>query len=237
MKYLTIIIPTKNEDGCIGFLLNEIKNLKFKKIIKEIIIVDASTDNKTLSIVKKFKCKIIKQKKNGYGDAIIQGIKKSKTLYSVVLDGDGSKNPRIIYNLYKKINKNYSFVFAERYGEKSGSDDDTFLTFIGNRMFTIICKILFGLKLNDLLHTFFICKTDDFKKIKFKYKDFSFCAEMPIVINHLKLKISYIPSRERKRIANEVKVNSLRDGYKITVTIIKLFLLKISNKLNLFYKV
>ena len=41
----------------------------------------------------------------------------------------------------------------------------------------------------------------------------------------------------RKRIANEVKVNSFRDGYKITVTIIKLFLLKISNKLNLFYKV
>ena len=85
---------------------------------------------------------------------------------------------------------------------------------------------MFKIKINDILHTFFICKTDVFKKLNFKYNDFSFCAELPILINRSKIPHSEIPSIERKRIAGKAKVNSFIDGFIILKSMINLFFKK-----------
>ena len=226
MNKVTIIIPTLNEAESLNILLNEINFLSFKDSIEEVIIVDANSTDDTQKICKKYNCKIILEKeKKGYGAAIINGINNSKSFYSVILDGDGSKNPKYIYDLIQKIEGSDDlFVFASRYGKNSGSKDDTLLTYIGNRIFTNLGKIMFNLKINDILHTFFICKTEEFKKLNFKHNNFSFCAELPILINKLKLQHSEIPTYERKRLAGKVKVNSFVDGFIILKSMIKMFL-------------
>tara|TARA_B100001250_G_scaffold413535_1_gene447992 strand:+ start:547 stop:1236 length:690 start_codon:yes stop_codon:yes gene_type:complete len=228
MNKVTIIIPTKNEEESLKVLLHEINNLYFKDIIYETIIVDANSTDGTHEIAKSYQCKIIIEKeKKGYGSAIIEGIKNSNSKYSVVLDGDGSKNPNYINDLYKAIEKsNDDFIFASRYGESSGSEDDTLLTHFGNRVFTNLGKLMFKIKINDILHTFFICKTNVFNNLKFEYNDFSFCAELPILIKRLKIPHSEIPTLERKRIAGKVKVNSFIDGFIILKSMINLFFKK-----------
>ena len=228
MNKVTIIIPTKNEEESLKVLLSEINNLHFKDIIYETIIVDANSTDGTHEIAKKYKCKIIIEKeKKGYGSAIIEGINNSLSKYSVILDGDGSKNPNYINDLFKAIEKrNDDFIFASRYGKNSGSEDDTLLTHFGNRVFTNLGKLMFNIKINDILHTFFICKTDEFKKLNFEYNDFSFCSELPILINRLKIPHSEIPTHERKRIAGKVKVNSFIDGFIIFKSMINLFFKK-----------
>ena len=223
MAKVSIIIPTLNEEDSLNILLNELS--KFSEYINEIIVVDGQSDDDTIKIAKKFNCKtIIQQKKLGYGDAIIKGINESNSDYSLILDGDGSKNPIYIKDLTEKIiNSDSDFVFAERYGQGAGSLDDTILTHIGNRIFTLIGKIFFGLKLNDILHTFFICKNNKFKQINFKFNDFGFCVELPIKVNKYKFKYTSIPTIERKRISGQIKVRSFVDGYKILFSMLKLF--------------
>ena len=223
MKKISLVIPTKNEEQSLPILLKEIKN--YDELIGEIIIVDGQSSDKTIEVAKKFNCKIIYQKKDtGYGDAVINGINASSFEYTVILDGDGSKNPFYISHLYKKIiDEQLDFVFAERYGKNAGSLDDTLLTYIGNRLFTNLAKILFNIKVNDILHTFFICKNECFKKIFFEYFHFDFCAELPIKVHIYKLNYKSIPTIERKRIAGKVKVRSFVDGMKILKTIVILF--------------
>ena len=225
MNKVTIIIPTKNEEESLKVLLSEINKLKFKNIICETIIVDANSTDGTLKIAKQYQCKIIVEKeKKGYGSAIIEGINNSNSKYAVILDGDGSKNPNYIYDLFMAIEKrNDDFVFASRYGKESGSQDDTLLTHFGNRIFTNLGKLMFKIKINDILHTFFICKIEIFKKIKFKYNDFSFCSELPILVAKLKIPHSEISTHERKRIAGKAKVNSFIDGFIILKSMINLF--------------
>ena len=82
---------------------------------------------------------------------------------------------------------------------------------------------MFKIKINDILHTFFICKIEIFKKIKFKYNDFSFCSELPILVVKLKIPHSEISTHERKRIAGKAKVNSFIDGFIILKSMINLF--------------
>ena len=230
MKKISLIIPTKNEEESLPILLKDIKN--YKEIIGEIIIVDGQSIDKTIEIAKKLDCKIISQKEEtGYGAAIIKGINNSCFEYSIVLDGDGSKNPFYISKLYKKILKEkLDFVFAERYGRNSGSLDDTFLTYVGNRIFTNLGKILFKIKINDILHTFFICRNSSFKKIIFKNFNFGFCVELPIKVHNYKLTYKSIPTIERKRIAGRPKVRSFIDGIKILKSILVLFFTSFGEK-------
>ncbi len=222
MTKVSIVIPTLNEEDSLKVLLQEL--LEFEQYIKEIIVVDGQSDDDTIKIAKYFGCKtIIQENKLGYGNAIIIGINASTSEYSLILDGDGSKNPIYAKELVDKIlEAKTDFVFAERYGNGAKSLDDTILTYVGNRIFTIIGKIFFNLKLNDILHTFFICKNEKFKKIDFICDDFGFCVELPIKVHKYNFKYSTIPTIERKRIAGEVKVKPFKDGFKILISIFKL---------------
>jgi glycosyltransferase involved in cell wall biosynthesis len=218
MLNLTIIIPAKNEELCLPSVLNELKKIKCKKII-----VLEKNDFKTINSVKKYKCKIIKQKKLGYGNAIIEGLKKSNSKYSCIFNADGSFDPKYIIKMLEKISKGSNFIFASRYEKNGGSDDDTLLTYIGNIIFTNLVKILFRIKISDILFTYILGETRKFKKLDLKNRDFRICIEIPLKIEKQKLKYSCIPCYERMRIAGKKKVNEFRDGFLILIYILKMY--------------
>ena len=105
----------------------------------------------------------------------------------------------------------------------SGSDDDTLITKVGNFVFTKIGNIFFSINISDILYTYLLGKTNSFKKLDLKCKDFSLCVEMPIKAQRFKMNYIDIASYERKRIAGEKKVNEFQDGFKILYYMIKSF--------------
>ena len=71
--------------------------------------------------------------------------------------------------MYQKLkDDNSDFIFASRYEEFSGSEDDTFLTKLGNKFFTIFGQIIFRLNITDILYTFVIGKVDKYKMLNIK---------------------------------------------------------------------
>ncbi len=221
-KDITIIIPARDEEASLKKLLKKFKF--YKKLYKEIIVIDGKSKDNTIQVAKSNNCKVINQKGLGYGDAIIKGVNSVKTKYFIIFDADGSKDPVYLKRFIQKLKaKKSDIIFAERYGLGAGSHDDTYLTFIGNRIFTIMGKIFFNLKLNDILHTFFLCEVEKFKKIDLKFKDFSFCVEFPIKAKRYNLTSSFIPTIEKKRYDGVPKVRSFIDGIKILYGMIKLF--------------
>jgi glycosyltransferase involved in cell wall biosynthesis len=221
MFNLTLVIPAKNEDYSLPLVLDEIKNFKCKKII-----ILPKNDRKTVNSIKKFTCKIIKQKNPGYGSAIIEGINSVKTRYLCIFNADGSFDPKYLRTMLKISEKKYDFTFASRYLTKGGSDDDTFLTFVGNKIFTLIGNIFFNLKLSDILFTYILGKTNKFKNLNLKSKDFTLCTEIPIKIKKKNYKYISIPSYERSRLGGKKKVNEFIDGLLILISFIKFFFTK-----------
>ncbi len=221
MKDVTLVIPAKSEAESLPKVLNELKKNPFK-----IIVVMPKDDFSTLRSAKKYNCKIIFQKKNGYGSALSQGIHSVKTKYFCIFNADGAFNPKYLKKMRKEIDKKNDFIFNTRYTKQAGSDDDTFLTYIGNQFFTLICNILFQLKISDVLFTYVMGSTKAFKSLKIKSEDFSFCVELPIKAKFKKYKITTLPSYERSRIAGKKKVNEFKDGFLILISIIRLFIFK-----------
>ena len=221
MKELTLVITAKDEAECLPRILDELKNFDCKKII-----IIPETDLNTRNSIKNFDCKIITQKTGGFGRALILGIKEVETNFLCIFNADGSFDPQYLKNMYNELLNNCDFVFNSRYENSGGSDDDTFLTLVGNRIFTFICNLLFRLNISDVLFTYVMGKTLAFKSLNLKRKDFRFCIELPVLAKFKKYKFISKPSYERSRLTGRKKVNELKDGFLILLCILKMFILR-----------
>ncbi len=221
MKELTLVIPAKDESECLPRVLSEIKNYNCKKII-----VIPENDLNTLNSIKNFDCKIITQKAGGFGGALMKGIKEVETNFLCIFNADGSFDPQYLKNMYNELLNNCDFVFNSRYENNGGSDDDTFLTLVGNKIFTFICNLLFRLNISDVLFTYVMGKTLAFKSLDLKRKDFRFCIELPVLAKFKKYKFISKPSYERSRLSGRKKVNELKDGFLILLCIFKMFIFR-----------
>ena len=221
MEDLTLVIPAKYEASTLPKVLDELEKFNVKKIITV-----PKYDQETLKAIKDYDCKIVHQNGEGYGNAIIEGISNVETKYLCIFNADGSFDPKYLSEMIIFLKNEYDFVFNTRYEKNSGSDDDTFLTYIGNKFFTKLCKIIFKLNISDVLFTYVMGKTDVFKKLNLKSNDFTFCIELPVKAKFNNFKSISSPSYERSRLSGKKKVNEFKDGFLILISIIKLFIIK-----------
>ncbi len=222
MNNLTLIIPAKKEAESLPVFLKELEQYNCEKII-----VLQKDDIETIDSVKSFqKIHILKQKKNGYGNALIEGINNVQSDYCCIINADGSMNPKYLPEMLR-ICDGKDLIFGSRYQKPGGgSDDDDFITTIGNFFFTLAGNILFNLKITDILYTYILGKTSSFKKLNLINDDFRICVEIPIKAKAKKMIYTCLPSYERERIGGKKKVNPLKDGLLILSEIVKYFFKK-----------
>lgn len=221
LKDITIIILTKDESKNISWVINELTKLN----LNNILVVDAGSKDGTLELLKKAKINYFIQNKKGYGAAILEAINKVNTKYVTIIDADGSYDSRDIPAMLDKlIKKNLDLVLGSRYLFGNKSKDDTFIRLIGNKFFTKLCCTLFKIKITDSLFHFPVSKTDVYKNLNLRFKDFSICFELPVKANFYKFKYDEFLSIERPRMYGKSKVNALKDGLKILFNIIYLYL-------------
>jgi len=222
MKNLTLIIPTKEEAESLPIFLNELKDYNF---IKKIVL--QKEDHKTIESIKNFEdLEILVQKNSGYGNALIEGINSVTTEYCCIINADGSMNPEYLNKMLDNCSDK-DLVFTSRYQKpEGGSDDDDLVTFMGNKIFSLIGNLFFRLNISDILFTFILGKTDSFKRLNLKNSDFRICVELPIKAKYLDMKYITLPSHERSRIGGKKKVNAIKDGLLILIEMIRLFFIR-----------
>ena len=223
MENLTLVIPAKFEASTLPTVLKEIEKLNLS--CKKIIVVP-KYDKETLKALENLDCKILIQKGEGFGNALIQGLNSSTTEYSCIFNADGSFDPKYLEEMLNKIDDNFEFIFSTRYKKPGGSDDDTFLTLLGNYFFSLLCKILFRLNISDVLFTYVMGRTNAFKSLELTSNEFTFCIELPIKDKFKSFKMFDFPSYERPRISGKKKVNEFKDGFLILISILRLFIFK-----------
>ena len=220
MDKLTLIIPAKKEKDTLPKVLKDLKKYNLN-----IIVILESDDIETINAIKNFNyCEILIQTGKGYGDALITGIKKVQTKFFCIFKADGSFISEELINMYKQINDgDIDFVFASRYLPGSSSEDDTIVTWIGNKFFSFLGNALFSLNISDILYTYVMGNTLKANSLNLKKKDFALCVELPIKAKKAGFNLIDIKANEKARIAGEKKVNAFKDGTLILFEMIRLF--------------
>ena len=217
LKDVSLVIATYNEEECIQYVLDELKQFN----LGEIIIVDGNSTDNTKAIAETYDIKFISQSKNGWGSAVKEGIGLTTLPFVTYMDGDGSYNPKALIEMRNLIYSNDA-VFCSRYKDGAKSPDDTPVRAFGNKIFTFIVKVLFGPKISDSLFFYPMFKKTILNDINLDSDDFTLCLEMPVKVHQKGLKYVEILSEERERYAGVTKVNALTDGFKILIGILAL---------------
>lgn len=210
-------MTANKEAESLPIFLNELINYNYKKMV-----VLQKEDEKTINSIKDFNdIQIIIQKKRGYGSALKEGLENVKTEFFCIINADGSMDPKYLNQMLIDCENN-DLIFASRYLKGGGSDDDNFVTFIGNKGFSFLGNFLFKLGLSDILYTYILGRTAKAKELNLKYNDFRICVEIPIMAKYKKYRFLSTASMERKRIAGKKKVNAIKDGFLILTAIFSL---------------
>jgi glycosyltransferase involved in cell wall biosynthesis len=216
---VSLIIPTRNEAGCIGTVLAQIP----RSIVDEIIVVDGhSTDGTWDEAYRNIRKsdQLLIQKKTGYGGALLEGIRKARGDVIVFMDADGSHNPKDITKMINKIRQGYDYVMASRYLKSGCSDDDTLVRYIGNRFFTTLTNWLYGMSVSDSLYLFTAVRRKKLIQLQLDATGFDFCSELIIRAHQGGLRFAEVAVVEKKRLYGKSKVHALRHGWDILVMII-----------------
>jgi len=190
---ISVIIPLYNEEKSIRKTLTQIP--KDKRV--EIIVVDDGSTDKSVEEANKsnISFKLIKYELNqGYGNALLTGIKNATGDIIVTMDSDGQHNPNEIFRLIKPIlNNKADITIGSRYLGRCNYNVP-FHTRIGECIINIILRILFKQCIynNQGGYRAFKRKTIEiFDKIR--YYGFAFTTEILIKATLKKYKIKEVP--------------------------------------------
>src|SRR5262249_51653598 len=158
---VSLIIPTLNEAGSIEAVLKEIP----RDVVDEVLIVDGASTDGTPDIVRRLGDRVIQQEGRGYGAAIATGFKHVNGEIIVLADADGPCKLDDIRYLVQRVQDGADLALGSRYLPESGSEDDTLVRYVGNKLFTwTMCK-LYGVELTDVLFFYLAIRRDVVRSI------------------------------------------------------------------------
>ena len=229
---LSIIIPVFNEEKTIGEIVKKVLDVNLPiKFIKEIIIVNDGSVDKTTDILQGFKQKQIKIfthiKNLGKGAAIRTGIKNSTGEIIIIQDADLEYDPNDYSKLLEPIlNKQAQVVFGTRlinYPLYIWGQRKTVLPshLIGNKFLTFVTNIFYGNKVTDMETCYKIFRKEVIRNIKIYADKFDFEPEITAKILKKGYKIYEVPIRVHPRGYDEGKKITWKDGFIALWTLIK----------------
>ena len=138
---LTIVVPTLNEAESIGKLVDEIKDAGYN----EILVVDGYSKDETTRIASEHGAKVVNQHGRGKAGALLTAFRLVATPYILVMDGDGSYDPKDIDKFLPLLD---DFVFVK--GDRTRNGNMSTLHKIGNSIITKTFNLLFGTLIADI---------------------------------------------------------------------------------------
>ncbi len=216
--YISVIIPTLNEQRNMRRLLGGIKSvLKGKRF--ELIVVDGHSKDDTVKIAKSMGAQIIYDDV-GKGSALIKGMASAKGDVIISMDADMSHRPDELRILIAGIEAGYDVCMGSRFLTGGGSDDMPFIRRAGNKAFVLIVNLLYKSNYSDMCYGYRSFSRNALRRLNLSEKGFGIETEINIKAKKLNLKVIEVPSYEKKRFMEEPKLRSINDGFIILRTIV-----------------
>lgn len=217
---VSVIIPTLNEEKNIPLIL------PFLPLdwIDEVILVDGRSTDNTIEVARQLfpSIKIVLETRKGKGIAMRAGYQAAKGDILIVLDADGSNDPREIPRYIKPLIEGADFAKGSRFAPGGGTTDMPRIRQLGNGGFVLLSNFLFNLKLTDLCygyHAFWRHCLDDLDLDSFDGFEIDTAIYLQAIRN--KLRVIEVPSFEGYRFYGVGKLQTVPDGIRVLRTIFR----------------
>jgi len=220
---VSVVIPTYNEAKNLPHVFSLLP-----EDVHEVIVVDGRSMDDTIAVARSLRpdVRIVRQNRRGKGNAMACGFAAVTGDIVVMLDADGSADPREIPRFVQALVEGADYAKGTRFANGGGSADITRMRAWGNRWLNRSANLLFGTRYTDLCYGYnafwehclavLDLKPGDHDEDRKRWGD---GFEIETIINtrvaKAKLRIVEVPSFEFERIHGQSNLNTWRDGLRV----------------------
>ncbi len=198
MGISVVLLAYKEEENLKVLLPQIIDNVKKTGEEFEILVIDTAEplDN-TKGVCEEFGARYINQEEPAFAGAFKTGIKYAEMDKFLILDSDGSHNPKYIPGIYKKFTKeNCDVVIGSRY-VKGGKTNDAKSSIIMSHILNGMFRFFLGIKAKDISTDYRMYHTNELKKVSLSCHNYDVLQEVLLRLRlnkkDKKLKIGEVP--------------------------------------------
>ncbi len=218
---ISVVIPTLNEARNLPHVLPYIPDW-----VHEVIIVDGASSDDTVAVARALRpdVYILVETRRGKGRALRTGFEAVTGDIVVMLDADGSMDPREIPRYIGALLSGSDFVKGSRFLQGGGTSDMPRYRQLGNWGLLMIVRILFGSRYSDLCYGYTAFWSHVLPKLNLNTDGFEIETLMNVRALRAKLKVMEVASFETERIYGNSNLQAFPDGWRILKTILREFM-------------
>lgn len=215
---VSVIVPTMNESPNLPHVLPLLP-----RYVDEVIIVDGASTDDTVAVAHALlpDAHIIRQTGRGKGNALACGFAYATGDILVMLDADGSTDPREIPLFVDALQQGADFVKGSREMPGGGSADLTRVRRYGNRGLAAIVNLLFGVKYTDLCYGYAAFWRHCLPSLAIDCQGFEVETLLAVRAARAGLRTVEVPSVEHLRIHGQSNLKPVRDGLAVLRIILR----------------
>ena len=215
---VSVVIPTLNEEPNLPFVLP-----KISPWIDEVVIVDGQSTDRTLDVARELlpEVRIVHQPGKGKGDALRAGFEAARGDLIIMLDADGSTDPREIPAFVGALASGADFVKGTRFAQGAGTADMSWFRRLGNLAFVWMVRLFFGGRFSDMCYGYIAFWKRVLPVLELDSDGFEIETQMNLQALRAGLKIVEVPSFERLRIHGSSNLRTIPDGWRVLKTIFR----------------
>jgi glycosyltransferase involved in cell wall biosynthesis len=189
--------------------------------VDEVVIVDGRSVDHTVAVAKALRSDVVvvAEPRKGKGVAVRAGLSAASGDIIVMLDADGSMDPREIGWFVSPLQHDYDFVKGSRYVTGGGSEDITWLRSAGNLALTALANTVLRSNYSDLCYGYIAMRRECLDVLQLESDGFEIETELIVRAARAGLRIAEVPSIELDRISGASNLQTFRDGWRVLRTL------------------
>ena len=227
---VSVVIPSLDEQHNLTVLLPRLPRTPDGL---EVIVVEGGDLERTRTLVDRLcpEATVVPQARIGKGNALVTGVSVARGDYVVLLDADCSADPSEIPAFTAALDAGADMAKGSRYLDTGGSLDLTGLRSLGNRGLSAVFNILFRRRFTDLCYGYNAFRTSSFPLLglpdprtpaeKMWGDGFEIETLFTCRAAAAGLRITEVPSLERRRLHGRSNLNAWSDGWRVLFTLLR----------------
>ncbi|HSC28914.1 MAG TPA: glycosyltransferase family 2 protein [Vicinamibacterales bacterium] len=218
---ISVIIPALNEEGAIGSVVGEIARDR----VHEIIVVDNASTDRTAEVAAAAGARVVHEPRRGYGAACRAGARAAVDADILVfLDGDRNEDPREMERVLSPVLTGAADLVIGSRVRDAAPGTLTPQQRVGNRVVTILLRLLYGLRLTDI-GPFRALPVSVLRDLDMQHETYGWPVEMVVKAARRGYRIVEVPVSCRPRVGRSKVAGTVRGsvlaGYHLLLTTLR----------------